>query len=467
MPSLRRGAEDADRGAFPRDEAPQPPRQPWELPLHEQLRRREAPGPGGFLLRSVCPTPYALGPVCARGERELPNWRQAANSADLLGSYASMMADTVRYFFDVLASYRDVRSSIRLLSAADGCADDTQPDMQAKRVPTSVMLAHALTLCPGVWQDTRTHVRLYGGDVRNGVSPWWQPQQLPWQLPAWIDHRFVALDNTRDFVHQLYSTAQCEADMRFDVVLVRQGFCFCDDPSKTSTHWPCEVSITRAQPSTICGVYTLEPFLLEGRPAYRKDHCLLQWVTARVEWAVQDVAGGTWAFARGDVGHPALARGPWAVWDGSSHVNDATFACNLSPPQVQPPWQRPPNGRVCCCGVTGDTVSLLSMLQRVASVLDPKEANSFGLLHGAWTNGTKTEVDALHEQIKEAVRVYNECWRGAHAAAVLWRTAAKEYWLQCDGVVLFQPGSRADPWRAYTGMDYESLFAGCSMPFPI
>lgn len=413
----------------------------------------------GRRLQPVCPTPYALGPVCARGEREFPNWRSARNSADLLGAYANMMADTSRYVFDVVASSRDVRSLVRLLSAADGCADDTQPDMQAKRVPTSVMLAHALTMCSGAWQDERTHVRVYGGDVRNGVSPWWQPQRLPWHLPAWIEHRFVALDNTRDFVPQLFTNSQCEADMLFDVVLVRQGLCFCDDPSKASATWPCEVSVSKAQPNTICGIYTLEPYLFEGRPAYRKDHCVLQWCTSRVEWAVQDVAGGTWAYARGDVGHPALARGPWAVWDGTNHVNDTTFACNLAHPGA-PPWQRPPAGRICCCGITGDTPSILQLLQRVASVLDTRQHDSFGLLHGAWTNGTKTEVDQLHQQIEEAVRLYNEQWRGPHAAAVLWRTAAKEYWLQCDGVVLFQPGSRADPFRAYAGLQYDPSLAG-------
>jgi len=374
-----------------------------------------------------------------------------------------MMTDIARYVFDVLASYREVRGCIRMLSAADGCSDDTQPDMQAKRVPTSVMLAHALTMCAGVWQDERTYVRVYGGDVRNYISPWWQPQRLPWHLPPWIDHRFVALDNTQDFVTQLYNNQQCESDTLFDVVLVRQGLCFCDDPSKSSTTWPCEVAVTRAQDSSVCGIYTLEPYLFEGRPAYRKDHCVLQWSTSRVEWAVQDVAGGTWAYARGDVGHPALARGPWAVWDGTAHVNDVSFACNLAHVGV-PPWQKPPNCRICCCGIPGDAGSIFHMLTRVASVLDTRQPHSFGLLHGAWTNGTKTEVDQLHQQIEDAVKLYNQQWRGPHVAAVLWRTAAKEYWLQCDGVVLFQPGSRADPFRAYAGLGYDYPPTGCPNP---
>ena len=29
-----------------------------------------------------------------------------------------------------------------------------------------------------------------------------------------------------------------EVGQLFDVVLLRQGLCFCDDPSKTSTAWP-------------------------------------------------------------------------------------------------------------------------------------------------------------------------------------------------------------------------------------
>jgi len=400
-----------------------------------------------YSYQPVCPTPYALGSVCGRGERELPNWRGARNSAELLGTYGQMMGDTARYIFDVVASYRGTQSSLRLLSAADGCSDDTQPDMQARRVPTSIMLAHAFCMGGGVWQDEHTLVRVYGGDVRNVVSPWWQPQRLPWHMPPWLEHRFVALDNTRDFITQLFANSQCEPDQYFDVVMVRQGLCFCDDPSKTSTTWPLEVQVTRAQDSVVCGIYRLEPYLFEGRPQYRKGHCVLQWCTARGEWAVQDVAGGTWAYARGDVGHPVLARGPWAVWDGVNHVSDASFSCELAQ-HGEPPWKRPPQQRLCCCGVTGDCISVLHLLERVASVLDARQPHSFGLLHGAWTNGTKLEVEQLHQQIEEASRLFNLQRRGPHVAAVLWRTAAKQYWLQCDGIMLYQPGSRADPFCA-------------------
>jgi len=403
---------------------------------------------GGTLPPNVCPTPFALGPVCGRGERELPGWRRARSGEELLGTYGQMMSDTVRYILDVAASSR-----LRVLSAADGVADDTQTDMQARMVPTSVMLAHAFSMVAGNMVDPGAQVRLYGGDVRNPVSHWWQPQRLPWHLPGWLDHRFVALDNTRDFHPQLYSSSQCQEDQLFDVVLLRQGLCFCDDPSKTSPTWPCQVVVSRTQDSTVCGTYSLEPYLCEGRPSYRKGQCQLRWVHQRTEWAVLDIGGGTWACARGDVGHPVLARGPWAVWDGQAHVNDPSFVVSLAQPG-SPPWHRAPNERVCCCGVGGDSLSVLYLLQRVAAVLDTRQPHSFGLLHGAWTNGTKVEVDQLHFQIEEAARQFNEQRRGAHAAAVLWRSAAQEYWLQCDGIVLFQPGSRADPFTAYGTTPY-------------
>lgn len=397
--------------------------------------------------RTICPTPYYLGLVCGRGEREFPGWRRARDSNEILGPYAQLMYNTAQYIFDVICGGQAC-NTVRLLSAADGVADDRQTDIQARYVPTSVMLAHAYASSSGVWQDSRTMVRLYGGDVRNPCMPWWQPQALPWQMPIWLQHRFVALDNTHDLSVQLSNGAQCVDQPLFDVVLVRQGLCFCDDPSKTSPAWPTEVLVSRSQDSAVCGLYHLEPLLVEGRPAYRKGHILLKWCTARGEWAVLDAAGGAWACVRGDVGHPVLARGPWTVWNGHAHVTDASFACDLAMPGT-PPWQKPPPQRMCCCGVPGDALSVFSLLQRVAALLDTRQLHSFGLLHGAWTNGTKCEVEQLHQQIEEAARLFNEHRAGLHVAAVLRRTAAKEYWLQCDGIILFQPSSRADPFKAY------------------
>jgi len=400
--------------------------------------------------QAICPTPYVLGSVCARGEREYPHWRAANNSHDLLGNHAQMMADTVKYVFDIVVGQQGNSKLLRVLSAADGCADDMLPDIQAKYVPTSVMLAHTFMASQGLWQEGRARVQLYGGDLRNAIWPWWQKQSLPWHLPSWLGHRFVGLDNCKDFSQQLYANGQCTDDMRFDAVLVRQGLCFCDDPSKVSSTWPIEVAVTQAQEGPACGIYTLEPFTQEGRPAYRKGNCVLQWCPQRGEWAILDEAGGAWAYARADVGHPVLARGPWNIWNGTAHVSDATFACNLAQ-YGTPPWQRPVSQRICCCGVTGDMESVAMLLLRISAVLDPYNLHSFSLVHGAWTNGTRTEVDELHRQIEDATRLYNSRRRGPHVAAVLRRTAASynHYWLQCDGIILFQPGSRADPYAAY------------------
>jgi len=427
--------------------------------------------------RAVCPTPYALGSVCGRGERELPGWRSIKDSKEILGNCAEILNSTCKYIFDVLSGTEGWSGSLKILSAADGCADDMLQEAQARYVPTSVMLAHAFASSAGAWSDYRTKIRVYGGDVRNPVTPFWQPQALPWQLPVYLDHRFIFLDNTQDFGSQLYRHGQCEVGQLFDVVLLRQGLCFCDDPSKTSTAWPLEVSLSctscencRAALSSeqlqaqepavvrvtaICGVYRLEPFLCENRPAYRLGRCVLRWCPDRLEWAVLDDAdGGAWAFARGDLGHPTLSRGPWTVWDGQNHVADASFACNLVQPAASPPWHLLPTQRMVCAGVTGDVESIIRFLHRIAAILDTSRPDSFGLLHGAWTNGTQVEVEQLHRQLMEAAQVYNDRRRAAgglplHAACVLWRTAATQYWLQCDGIVLFQPGSAADPYRAY------------------
>ena len=427
--------------------------------------------------RAVCPTPYALGSVCGRGERELPAWRSCKDSNEILGTCSEILTSTARYIFDVVKS-RDVnrQGMLKILSAADGCADDTIQEAQARYVPTSVMLAHAFAASTGGWSDYRTKIRVYGGDVRNAIMPYWQPQALPWQLPIFLEHRFIALDNTKDFAPQLYN-GQCEAGQLFDVVLLRQGLCFCDDPSKVASSWPLEVrlsckscincravlppeSLPQQDPATvrrtaICGVYRLEPFLCENRAAYRLGRCVLRWCPERLEWAVLDDAdGGAWAYARGDLGHPILSRGPWTVWDGQNHISDASFACNLVHEAASPPWHLLPQQRMVCAGVTGDSESVIRLLSRVAAILDASKPDSFGLLHGAWTNGTQVEVEQLHRQLTEAVQMYNDRRAAAggfpaHAACVLWRTAATQYWLQCDGIMLFQPGSCADPYRAY------------------
>ncbi|CAJ1406760.1 unnamed protein product [Effrenium voratum] len=429
--------------------------------------------------RAVCPTPYALGSVCGRGERELPGWRSCQDSNEILGTCAEIINSTARYIYDVLKS-RDVnqRGPLKILSAADGCADDTLQEAQARYVPTSVMLAHAFAACTGGWSDWGTKIRVYGGDVRNPIMPFWQPQALPWQLPMFLEHRFLSLDNTKDFAPQLYN-GQCEAGQLFDAVLLRQGLCFCDDPSKISGSWPLEVSLsckscincrtslhldgqqeqTPVRMTAICGVYRLEPFLCENRAAYRLGRCVLRWCPDRLEWAILDDAdGGAWAYARGDLGHPTLSRGPWTVWDGHNHVSDASFACNLVQPTASPPWHLMPQQRMVCAGVTGDAESVIRLLCRVAAILDTTKPDSFGLLHGAWTNGTQVEVEQLHRQLTDAVQIYNDRRAASggfplHAACLLWRTAATQYWLQCasssDGIMLFQPGSYADPYRTY------------------
>jgi len=395
----------------------------------------------------VCPTPYVLGSVCGRGERELPGWRSNTKSTDLLGNYSETMADIAKYIFDIFDGHG---KALRVLSAADGCADDSLQEIQAKYVPTSVMLAHSFATSKGDWHHGRICVQILGGDMRNTQCPHWQAQESPWQLPSWLEQRFVALDNTLDFSEQLIDSGQCRKDHRFDAVLIRQGLCYCDDPSRFSTAWPCEVVLSCKKETFACGVYRLEPALHHDRPAYRKEPLILQWSPTRGEWEVVDADGGAWAYAKADVGHPVLARGPWTIWDGKVHVSESSFSCELTE-YGSPPWQRPVTQRVSCCGIPGDMNSVLRLLHRVVKVLDTRQPNSFGLLHGAWTNGARVEAEELHQQLEEAVKAFNRQRAGPHVAAVLRRTAAshEHYWLHCDGIIVFQPRSRADPYMVY------------------
>eukprot|EP01062_Namystynia_karyoxenos_P002798 TRINITY_DN10993_c0_g1_i1.p1 TRINITY_DN10993_c0_g1~~TRINITY_DN10993_c0_g1_i1.p1 ORF type:complete len:599 (+),score=165.92 TRINITY_DN10993_c0_g1_i1:134-1930(+) len=399
--------------------------------------------PAGPQPRPVVATPFNLCAVCNRGERELQGWRGERDSGQILGTYAELMAATAQRLF---AAGGRRRGDLRVLSMSDGVSDDTQLDTQAKYVPTSVMLCHSFTREPGRWHEGRRRVRIFGGDMRNGVSRWWQQQQQPWVFPQWLEHRFVALDNGKDLRQQLHGEGQVEEGMAFDVVLMRHGLCFCDDPSKTSQTWPAEVRMECSWASAVCGVYSLEPQYWEGRPAYRMSDLLLQWSPTHGEWAILDSNGGAWAYARSDVGHPALARGPWMLWNGQSHLTDNSLACNLV--HSPPPWMRQPSQRVCCSGMRGEASALCALFERAAVLLDPDQSGSFALLHGAWTNGTLDEVIVIHQEIEEAARRFNASPQRPSdglCAAVLWRTAAKEYWLQCDGVIIYRPGSAADP----------------------
>ena len=96
-----------------------------------------------------------------------------------------------------------------VISAADGLSDDTQLYALARYVPTSVVRSHTLATVAGGWREACTRVQVPGGDVRNPLSRWWLPQELPGQLPRWLKHHFL-LDNTHDFEPQLFATAQRE-----------------------------------------------------------------------------------------------------------------------------------------------------------------------------------------------------------------------------------------------------------------
>merc|ERR1712217_1025446 len=55
---------------------------------------------------------------------------------------------------------------------------------------------------------------------------------LSW-LPPWVELQHVLLDNTKDFLPQLYKSGHggTKHSSKFDVVLMRQGLCYCRDHS--------------------------------------------------------------------------------------------------------------------------------------------------------------------------------------------------------------------------------------------
>merc|ERR1712137_1417053 len=114
--------------------------------------------------------------------------------------------------------------ALRVLSLADGSIQERW------RVPTSVMLAHAFSsVVPS--DSKKRRVFIVGADVKNPISAWEEEQWQPPQLPSWLELRAVALDNQSDFQLQLFGKGQCDVKLRFDAVVMRQGLCFCDDPS--------------------------------------------------------------------------------------------------------------------------------------------------------------------------------------------------------------------------------------------
>jgi hypothetical protein len=232
------------------------------------------------------------------------------------------------------------------------------------------------------------------------------------------------LDNTQDLASQL-SDQQLS---KFDVVLMRQGLCYCHDPS-FDCQPPRKLHVAGLQGNGLyngpsSGTYFLEPDFRNGRPSYRRGGFLLHWrpegpsrECGSGDWIVvgDDDERFIWANVVHDRGSPALAQNPWYVWDGNSYLVDEGVSCEVAGPV---PWKRPPHACECCGGISLNAGAIQSFMGRVAAMLDERQPNAFALLQGGLYQGTRGEVEELQSELQRAVNRYNWLNNGIRATVL-------------------------------------------------
>jgi len=232
------------------------------------------------------------------------------------------------------------------------------------------------------------------------------------------------LDNKKDLAYQLYD----QHLLKFDVVLMRQGLCFCRDLS-FDCQPPSQLYLAGLPwkgiyngPSS--GTYVLEPNFRNGRPSYRRGRFLLHWrpegpppESGSGDWIVvgDDDEHFIWANVVHDRGSPALAQNPWYFWDGKEYVIDENISCEVAGPV---PWKRPPHACECCGGISLNAGAIQSFMGRVAAMLDEHQPNAFALLQGGLYQGTRDEVEVFQSELQRAVNRYNWDNHGIRATAL-------------------------------------------------
>lgn len=201
------------------------------------------------------------------------------------------------------------------------------------------------------------HVKIFGADVANSLGPALQytdPEtgsRRPSWMPPWLELKHVCLDNSKSFKHQLTKCGLCTHSAKFDVVLMRQGLCYCEDPSYEVCP-PEELIVAGITGEDLSdgpsGDYVLEPFMRNGRPSYRNGKYLLHWRSESSDWAIveDNETGYVWANNHKESGSPALAQAPWFVWNGEDFVIDQDVSCIIA---GACPWKRPPTCSQVLC----------------------------------------------------------------------------------------------------------------------
>merc|ERR1712137_604617 len=122
---------------------------------------------------------------------------------------------------------------------------------------------------------------------------------------------------------------------KFDVILMRQGLCYCKDHS-FDCRPPEKLNLTGVKDPNLAdkpekdspnGIYSLAADFINGRPAYKKgNRFILYWrCKPRFDWVLEEHGKGfvwVWANVVMDCGIPACACETWYVWDGKDYVID-------------------------------------------------------------------------------------------------------------------------------------------------
>lgn len=366
-------------------------------------------------------------------------WWCMSDSVRVLGHLKECMQSFAQHcLLSVQAPYN---TTLQVLSLSDGYMNDWEV------VPTSVLLAHAFasldiySLPAGLERIT-----IYGADVDNPPLLWNQTQS--W-MPPWLELHHIRLDNKQHLIPQLFKFGLYQQSAKFDVVLMRNGLCYCWDHSfKVSPPEKVKMIGIKGEDGSDepSGTYILEPDFCDGRPCYRKGELVLRWRAQDHDWAiVEDETGYVWANVCKDTGSPALAQAPWCVWDGEDWTCNECVSCDV---EGSCPWRRPPDACKCCAGISLDAAAMQGFIKRVATVLNEHNPRAFALLHGGFYKGLASEVEEFHLELERAVEQFNSS-KSCMCASVLRRQEPEckdtgccaqcpttNYWNEVDGLLL-------------------------------
>lgn len=351
----------------------------------------------------------------ARGQRDCKDWWRKTSHEKVLGDAKTCMQSFAHHCLRTVATPKN--GTLRVLSLSDGNV------YHSEEVPTSILLAHAFaSLDIYSWPPGIERVKIFGADVSNPIDE--GQSQKHWKgLPHWIELQHVHLDNLKNFKPQLNKFAKlCQHSAKFDIVLMRQGLCYCKDHSFDCL--PPMKLVLSGVPGTDnfdgpSGTYILEKDFRYGRPSYRKagyPNCLLHWRPDRSDWVVVEDSktGFVWANVVHNSGSPASAKSPWYVWDDKQkdYVQDLRVSCDVAG-SSQP--ARHAHACTCCGGISLDAVAMQSFIERVAAVLDERQPKAFALLLSGHYEGFRHETEMLQAELHKAAVLFNSTSPFIHA----------------------------------------------------